>query len=92
MRSIQNWKISDTDAVAFTGTGIPDTIQVVNDAKFHTLTDTKEELRDEGATTKIADATPGNCITVFAGETLYGNFTAIKLHSGYVIAHRTIGD
>jgi len=92
MRSIQNWKISDTDAVAFTGTGIPDTIQVVNDAKFHTLTDGKEELRDEGATTKIADADAAKCITVFAGETLYGNFTAIKLHSGYVIAHRTIGD
>ena len=92
MRSIQNWKISDTDAVAFTGTGIPDTIQVINDTKFVTLTDTKELLRDEGATSKIADATSTNCITVPAGTVLYGNFTAIDLHSGYVIAHRTIGD
>ena len=89
MRSIQNWKISDTDAVAFTGTGIPDVIQVINDTKFVTLTDTKQLLRDEGSTSKRADADAGNCITVPAGTVLYGNFTAIDLHSGYVIAHRT---
>lgn len=89
MRSIQNWKISDTDAVAFTGAGIPDVIQVINDTKFYTLTDTKELLVDEGASAKIASSTVGECVTVPSGMVLYGNFTAIKLHSGYIIAHRT---
>ena len=92
MRSFKNWKISDTDAVTFTGTGMPDCIQVITDTKFVTLTDLKEALRDEGATSKIADGTAGNCITVPAGTVLYGLFSAIDLHSGYVIAHQTGGD
>lgn len=88
MRSIKNWKYSDTDAHTFT-TELPDTIQVVLDTKFHTLTDKKEgAARDEG-TNKIADTTAGNAMTVLAGTVLYGQFSTITLHSGYVIAHRT---
>lgn len=93
MRSFRNWKISDTDANTFTGTtGLPDCVQVVNDTKFHTLADTKTQTANEGATAKLADTTAGNCITVPAGMVLYGQFTAIQLHSGYVIAHMTGGD
>lgn len=92
MRSFKNWKISGTDAVAFDGTtGLPDAIQIVNDAKFHTLTDKMTETASEGGL-KLADETDSNCVTVPSGFVLYGQFTAVKLHSGHVIAHRTGGE
>ena len=53
-------------------------IQAVTDTKFHTLT---------GNVTGLANTTLGSAITVPAGLTIFGAFTAIQLHSGSVIAY-----
>ncbi len=54
-------------------------IQVLADAKFHTLTGNH--------TGGMANTTSGSAATVPAGVILYGSFTAIQLHSGGVIAY-----
>jgi hypothetical protein len=54
-------------------------IDVMTDTKFHTLT---------GNLTGAANATEGSAHTIKAGTTLDGSFSAIKLHSGTVIAYR----
>jgi hypothetical protein len=54
-------------------------IDVMTDAKFHTLT---------GNLSGAANATEGSAHTIKAGTTLDGIFSAIKLHSGTVIAYR----
>lgn len=41
-----------------------------------------------GNGTSIANATAGSAIAIPAGVTIDGNFTAIKLHAGSVIAYR----
>lgn len=53
-------------------------IQVLTDTKFHTLT---------GNITGLADTLLGSAVLVPAGLVLFGNFTAIQLHSGSVIAY-----
>lgn len=53
-------------------------IQVITDAKFKTLT---------GNITDVANATSGSAPTIPAGTILFGQFTAIELHSGAVIAY-----
>jgi hypothetical protein len=60
-------------------TGTWETIQVVADVKFHTLT---------GTIASIANTTSGSAPTIPAGTILPGSFTAIQLHSGAVIAYR----
>jgi hypothetical protein len=54
-------------------------IDVMTDAKFHTLT---------GNLTGAANATEATAHTIKAGTTIDGFFSAIKLHSGTVIAYR----
>jgi len=56
-------------------------VQVINDAKFHTLTNT---IRSGD---QIANTTSGSATSVGAGICLYGNFTEIRLHSGVVVAY-----
>ncbi len=56
-------------------------IQVVNDAKFHTLTN---NLATGDA---IANTTLASAPTIPAGTILYGNFSAFQLHQGIVIAY-----
>lgn len=53
-------------------------IQIIADAKFHTLT---------GNVTGVANTTSGSAATIPLGIVLYGDFTAIKLHSGAVVAY-----
>jgi hypothetical protein len=53
-------------------------IQVLADAKFHTLT---------GNLTGVANTTEGNAPVIPAGSTIFGKFTALQLHSGRVIAY-----
>ena len=53
-------------------------IQIIADAKFHTLT---------GNVTGAANTTSGSAPTIPLGVVIYGDFTAIKLHSGAVIAY-----
>ena len=74
--------------VATTGTLISaptgrfwEVVQVLNDSKFHTLTNT---IRSGD---QIANTTVGSAITVGAGICLFGNFTEIRLHSGVVVAY-----
>jgi hypothetical protein len=67
--------IANTDA--FAGEFV--SIDVMTDAKFHTLT---------GNLTGAANATEGSAHVIKAGTTIDGIFTAIKLHSGTVIAYR----
>jgi hypothetical protein len=67
--------IANTDTVS----GEFVSIDVMTDAKFHTLT---------GNLTGAANATEGSAHTIKAGTTLDGFFSAIKLHSGTVIAYR----
>jgi hypothetical protein len=55
-------------------------IQVIADAKFHTLTGN----HDGG----MANTTSGSAATLLAGTIIYGQFSAIKLHSGSVIAYK----
>jgi hypothetical protein len=54
-------------------------VQVISDAKFHTLTG--------NITGGLANETSGSAATVLAGTILYGGFSAVKLHSGSVIAY-----
>jgi hypothetical protein len=54
-------------------------IQVLADAKLHTLTG--------NITNGIANATIGSAPTIPAGSTLFGKFTALQLHSGRIIAY-----
>jgi hypothetical protein len=53
-------------------------VQVLADAKFHTLT---------GNISGIANTTEGSAPTVPAGTVLFGKFTAIDLHSGRIVAY-----
>jgi hypothetical protein len=53
-------------------------IQVLADAKFHTLT---------GNLADIANATEGSAPVIPAGTVLFGKFTALDLHSGRIIAY-----
>ena len=50
-----------------------------NATKFEVLT---------GNGTSIANATAGSAIAIPAGVTIDGNFSAIKLHAGSVIAYK----
>ena len=65
---------ADTDA----HTGDWFAIQVLADAKFHTLT---------GNLADVANATEGSAPIIPAGTVLFGKFTALDLHSGRVIAY-----
>ena len=67
--------IADTTAV----TGNFTSIDVMTDAKFHTLA---------GNLTGAANATEASAHLIKAGTTIDGTFTEIKLHSGTVIAYR----
>ena len=67
--------IADTTAV----TGNFTNIDVMTDAKFHTLA---------GNLTGAANATEATAHLIKAGTTIDGNFTEIKLHSGTAIAYR----
>ena len=53
-------------------------MQVLTDAKFHTLT---------GNLIGVADTTSGSAPTIPAGAVLFGNFVQVQLHSGSVIAY-----
>ena len=66
--------VSDTTLTA----GAFRTLQIVTDAKFHTLT---------GNVTGVANTTQGSAFTVPAGTRITGAFTALKLHSGSVLAY-----
>jgi len=68
--------ISNTDT--YTGDFIA--VNVIADAKFHTLT---------GNALDSANATEGSAPLYPAGTVLYGKFTAIKLHSGRVQAYNS---
>jgi hypothetical protein len=67
--------IANTDTVS----GEFVSIDVMTDTKFHTLT---------GNLTGAANATEASAALIKAGTTLDGYFSAIKLHSGTVIAYR----
>ena len=56
-------------------------VQVINDAKFHTLTNTI------ASGDSLANTTAGSAPTIGAGVCLYGNFTEIRIHSGIVVAY-----
>ena len=53
-------------------------IQILADAKFHTLT---------GNITGVANTTDASAPVIPAGSTIFGKFTAIDLHSGRIIAY-----
>jgi hypothetical protein len=55
-------------------------IQVIADAKLHTLTG------NIGG--GIENTTEGSAATLLAGTIIYGQFSAIKLHSGSVVAYK----
>ena len=65
-------------------TGRPwEVVQVINDAKFFTLTNTiSSSVGDSLANVNLASA-----YTISAGTCLYGSFTGIRLHSGVVVAY-----
>lgn len=54
-------------------------INVIASARFHTLTG--------NISGGIANTTSGSAPTIPAGTTLFGNFSAIQLHSGSVVAY-----
>jgi hypothetical protein len=54
-------------------------IQALTDTKFSVLT---------GNVTGLANTLLGSAITVPAGLTIFGNFSAIDLHSGSIIAYK----
>ena len=58
-------------------------IQIINDAKFHTLT----SLIPTQGTDALANTTLASALTIPAGIILYGRFDLFKLHSGVVIAY-----
>jgi hypothetical protein len=64
------------DTTARTGDWLA--IQVLADAKFHTLT---------GNIADIANATDASAPVIPAGTILFGKFTAIDLHSGRIVAY-----
>ena len=64
------------DTTARTGDWLA--VQVLADAKFHTLT---------GNIADIANATEASAPVIPAGTVLFGKFTAIDLHSGRIIAY-----
>jgi hypothetical protein len=66
--------IADTNA--YTGDWLA--IQVLADAKFHTLT---------GNIADIANTTEASAAVIPAGTVLFGKFTALDLHSGRIIAY-----
>jgi len=66
--------IADTDP--HTGDWLA--IQVLADAKFHTLT---------GNIADIANTADASAPVIPAGTVLFGKFTAIDLHSGRIIAY-----
>jgi hypothetical protein len=66
--------IGDTNAASGSWTAI----QLVTETKFHTLT---------GNITGLANTLLGSAILLPAGLVLFGNFSAIQLHSGSVIAY-----
>lgn len=81
--------ISSTGASVAPTTGmIYTSIQVLQDTQFHTLTpsDGFSFTKSEG-TGKIASTTQSECITVFAGQIIYGRFSAIQLHTGALLAY-----
>ncbi len=53
-------------------------VQILADAKFHTLT---------GNIANIANTTDASAPVIPAGTILFGKFTAIDLHSGRIIAY-----
>jgi len=65
------------DTTARTGDWLA--VQVLADAKFSALTG--------NITNGIANATSGSAPTIPAGNTLFGKFVAITLHSGRIIAY-----
>jgi len=64
------------DTTARTGDWLA--VQVLADAKFHTLT---------GNIADIANATEASAPVIPAGTVLFGKFTAIDLHSGRIVAY-----
>jgi hypothetical protein len=56
-------------------------IQIVNDTKFHTLTNTI------ASGDSLANATLASAPTIGAGICLYGNFSEFRLHSGIIVAY-----
>lgn len=59
-------------------------VMVLEDTQFHTLTDagrTSYSLANK----KLADPTAANCIIVPAGTIIPGEFTQIRIHSGFVM-------
>jgi hypothetical protein len=67
---------------------IADTTQVSADfVSIDVMTDTKFEVLT-GNLTGAANASSGSAHTIKAGTTIDGFFSAIKLHSGTVIAYR----
>ena len=56
-------------------------VQVISNAKFHTLTNT---IRSGD---NLANTTSGSATEIGAGICLYGNFTEIRIHSGVVVAY-----
>jgi hypothetical protein len=67
---------------------IADTTQVSADfVSIDVMTDTKFEVLT-GNLTGAANASSGSAHTIKAGTTIDGLFSAIKLHSGTVIAYR----
>ena len=64
------------DTTARTGDWLA--IQVLADAKFHTLT---------GNIADIANTTDASAPVIPAGTVLFGKFTALDLHSGRIIAY-----
>lgn len=54
------------------------TINVLTDAKFHTLT---------GNVSGVSNTTSGSAPTIPAGTIIEGDFSALQLHSGSVIAY-----
>jgi hypothetical protein len=55
-------------------------MQILTDAKFHTLT---------GNVTGLANTNSTTAISLPAGLAIYGTFTAFQLHSGSVLAYRS---
>lgn len=56
-------------------------IQIINEAKFHTLTNTI------GSGDSLANVTAGSAPAIGAGICLYGNFSEFRLHSGIIVAY-----
>jgi hypothetical protein len=55
-------------------------VSVLTDTKFHTLT---------GNVSAVANTTEGSAPTIPAGTNIFGDFSALQLHSGSVIAYKS---